>query len=657
VSEPVKILIAEDLEADFELARREIRRELPSSEFLRVETGPEFLAALFSFEPHLVISDYRMPRFDGLTALKLTLKHASCTPVIILTSASNEDIAVECMKAGAADYVIKEHLKRLGRAVLRALEERAERVERAKVEEALRESDTRLRELASNLDPVLFVLDFEGPEPCITYASPSRDRIFGAGRAPHTPAEWLAAVHPDDRGEAEEFLRRTVFGDGGAAETQHRITLPDGAVRWIRVKHTPIRAGDGHLRRVAGFAEDITARKEAEAGRAKLEAQLIQAQKMESVGRLAGGVAHDFNNMICVIMGYSQLILGRLQQNDPLSREIQEIEKAAGRARDITAQLLAFSRKQVIAPKVIDLNEHIAGTKRTLMRLVGEDIELDFRPGPDLWRIKFDASQLDQVLVNLAANARDAMPKGGRLAIATSNVPAGSPYSQRHAALAGRDCVLLSIADDGEGISEEVRAHIFEPFYTTKAAGKGTGLGLATVYGIVQQSEGAIDVESAPGHGATFRFLIPRHAGEAVAPPDRPDAPPARGQGAMLLVEDDAMVRKMTATMLKSMGYAVSAAATPEEALALAGARRFDLVLTDVVMPGMSGPDLLDRLHSTQPEVRVLYMSGYAPEAITRRGVLQEGDNFLQKPFSAAELNRKVREAMGISEKAPGTSA
>ena len=273
--------------------------------------------------------------------------------------------------------------------------------------------------------------------------------------------------------------------------------------------------------------------------------------------------------MICVIMGYAQLAKARLAPLDPLSADLDEIERAAGRARDITSQLLAFSRKQVTAPKVLDLNRHIEGTRGVLTRLVGEDVRLEFRPGPGLWTIKFDASQLDQILINLAANARDAMPDGGLLMLETENVPQQSPLLGRRPVLARGDYVRLSVSDSGQGMSEEVLEHAFEPFFTTKDVGKGTGLGLATVYGILRQSGAWIDVETAPGEGTTFHMLIPRHGDAQPAEAPAESGTVVRGSGSILLVEDDAMVRRMTAGMLQSMGYGVQAAALPEEALSM----------------------------------------------------------------------------------------
>ena len=533
---------------------------------------------------------------------------------------------------------------------MRALDERAAREEKRMVEAALRESDDRLRELAANLDSVLFVVDGESAPRRFSYVSPAFDATWGVGRdrLMKHPGLWMEAMHPDDREQAKaEFQQCTALAGG---DMEFRIVRPDGEVRWIRTRLSPVFA-KGKLLRVVGISDDITAWKAAEAERQRLESELSQAQKMESIGRLAGGVAHDFNNMICVIMGYAQLAKARLAPLDPLLSDLDEIERAAGRARDITSQLLAFSRKQVMAPKVLDLNQHIEAARGVLSRLVGEDIRIQFERGEGLWPVRFDASQLDQILVNLAANARDAMPQGGRLEIRTANLPAEDSSVCRRPALTPRDYVRLTVADSGVGMSEEVLQHAFEPFFTTKEVGKGTGLGLATVYGIIRQSGAWIDVDSRLGQGTTFHVLIPRHEGEAAPEAATVASTVARGSGSVLLVEDDPMVRRMTAGMLRSMGYSVVPAAAPDEALAVmrSQTRRFDLLLADVVMPGMSGPELREQIEVLQPGIPTLFVSGYAPEAVTRRGLSEDSAEFLQKPFSFDELSHKVRLAMARS--------
>jgi PAS domain S-box-containing protein len=423
----------------------------------------------------------------------------------------------------------------------------------------------------------------------------------------------------------------------GTFETVHR--RKDGTTFPVEITGTYLEfQGEGFS---FSFIHDITERKQ-------LEEQLLQAQKMEAIGRLAGGVAHDFNNMLTVILGYAELIKARLPYDDPMAKDVSEIQKAAGHSKDITRQLLAFSRKQMIAPKLVNLNELIANTKGTLSRLIGEDIDLRFYPAPDLWEIRFDPSQVDQILVNLAVNARDAMPGGGALAIETANVRLDEPYCQEHLDCAPGYYVLLGVSDDGVGMDKETLSHIFEPFFTTKEVGQGTGLGLATVYGIVKQNGGIINVYSEPGQGTTFKIYFPAvvQKDEVAAEVDEPAM--AAGSGTVLLVEDDDMVREMTATMLQAIGYTVQVAETASDALALCEKRdaRIDLLITDVVMPGMSGIELRGRVEAVRPGTKVLFTSGYTPSIMVQRGMLEEGRHFLQKPFSINHLARKVREAI-----------
>lgn len=630
MSEGPRILVSEDQATDFELERREIRRLLPEAVFQRVETRQAFLEALERFQPELVISDYRMPAFDGLTALRLTLEHAPGVPVVMVTGAINEDTAVECMKAGAADYVIKEHMKRLGPAVVRALEEKQERQRRREAEVALNESNERLRQLAESIDSVLFVLDLEDTGPRVSYLSPACERVFGVSREAvvRAPFAWMDNVRAEDRPAVEKGVSAMFSGQTGEVEIRYRAVSPP---RHIRLKAQTVKDENRLPVRVVGLVEDVTAETEAAEARTRLEGQLAQAQKMETVGRLAGGVAHDFNNMICVILGYAQLAQTRLQAPDRVRQDLGEIEKAAERARDITAQLLAFSRKQLTSPRVLELNEHVRATCKALARLIREDIELRFDPSPEPCHVRFDASQLDQVLVNLGVNARDAMPRGGTLELSLRCLD---------------DVAELRVRDTGVGMAPELIEHIFEPFFTTKETGKGTGLGLATVYGIVQQNGGRIEVQSKPGEGSTFVVRMPRARVEDGAAGARTKAGAETGTGRILLVEDDAQVRHMTAEILRELGYTVLEAHSASEALELGLGRDFELVVSDVVMPGLNGPELCARLREAKPELAVLFISGYAPEPHPGHEATLEGVRLLQKPFDRASLAREVRAAL-----------
>ena len=402
-------------------------------------------------------------------------------------------------------------------------------------------------------------------------------------------------------------------------------------------------------RQFACLFVDITARKRAEAEQEHLQTQLVQAQKMESIGRLAGGVAHDFNNLLGVILGYTELALEHANPVQPLYADLLEIQKAAQRSADLTRQLLAFARKQTIAPQVCDLNETVAGMLKLLRRLIGEPIALMWRPGSSLWPVKVDPAQIDQVLANLCVNARDAIAGVGQITIETGNASLDAAVCAQHAGWIPGEYVRLAVSDDGCGMDAETLAHLFEPFFTTKGVGRGTGLGLATLYGVVQQNRGFIHVSSAPGRGTTFTLYWPRHRDKgAPAALAGPAEPASRGHETVLLVEDEPALLHLGATMLEKLGYRVLAADTPGEAIRLAEehAGAIHLLMTDVVMPEMNGRDLARRLLSLYPNLKRLFMSGYTASVIAPHGVLDDGVHFLQKPFALQELAAKIRAAL-----------
>ncbi len=394
---------------------------------------------------------------------------------------------------------------------------------------------------------------------------------------------------------------------------------------------------------------DISDRVHAQETREKLEAQLNQARKMESVGRLAGGVAHDYNNMLSVIIGYTEMALDKTEADDPRRNDLDEVLGAAKRSADITRQLLAFARKQTISPKEIDLNETVEGMLKMLRRLIGEDINLAWRPGPGRMSVFMDPSQIDQILANLCVNARDAIGGVGKLTIETGRVRFDAEYCADHAGFIPGDFVMLAVSDDGCGMDKETLDNIFEPFFTTKGPGEGTGLGLATVYGIVKQNDGFINVYSEPGKGTSFKIYLPPHADEEepAKAPKTDEIPTGRGE-TVLIVEDEASILKLVKMVLERLGYHALAASTPEKAMALAEehARAIDLLITDVVMPEMNGRELAETLHAHYPDLKVLFMSGYTANVIAHRGVLEEGVNFIQKPISNRDLAVKVREAL-----------
>jgi two-component system, cell cycle sensor histidine kinase and response regulator CckA len=406
-----------------------------------------------------------------------------------------------------------------------------------------------------------------------------------------------------------------------------------------------VKNAEGIITHFVAVKEDITERR-------RLEDQLRQTQKMESVGQLAGGVAHDFNNMLGVILGHAELALKKTEAGDPRHQNLEAIQAAGRRSVEITRQLLAFARKQTIMPKILDLNTTVEGMLKLLGRLIGEDIDLQWLPEADLWPIKMDPSQIDQILANLCVNARDAIAGVGKICIETHKIVLDEAYCLQHTGFTPGGFVMLVVSDDGSGMDKETLNKIFEPFFTTKGLGKGTGLGLATIYGIVKQNSGFINVYSEPGYGSVFKIYLPRCVVNAELPfweEEKSNNCPPQGKETILLVEDDAAVLEMVKDVVLELGYTVLPAATPKEAVRLAGeqAGKIDLIITDLIMPEMTGRELEKHLTSLYPHLRCLYMSGYTNNVIAHQGVLGEGVNFIQKPFSQQDLAVKIRIALG----------
>jgi PAS domain S-box-containing protein len=470
----------------------------------------------------------------------------------------------------------------------------------------------------------------------------NQEEVLGRDDRALFPAEQAAAVMANDR---------LVMTRDQAVTFQEDLTTVDGQLTFLATKG-PLHDSEGTIIGMFGISRDISERRRAEEEKEKLQAQLLQAQKMESIGRLAGGVAHDFNNMLSVIIGHAELAKHRIHDRERVRASLEEINTAALRSADLTRQLLAFARKQIIIPKSLDLNETVSGMLKMLRRLIGEDIQLAWLPKAHLWPVRIDPSQVDQILANLAVNARDAISGGGSITIETANVVVDDAYCVTNSEAAPGSYVLLSFSDTGCGMAREVLDHLFEPFFTTKGVGAGTGLGLATVYGIVKQNGGFINVYSEPGMGTTFKIYLPQHSGVIEAQPvaDPPEAKRSQGE-TVLLVEDEAAIITVCRTILEELGYRVFAAHSPGEALRLAtthaGAIR--LLITDVVMPEMNGKELAERVSSIIPGIACLYMSGYTANVIAHHGVLDEGINFIQKPFSIHMLADKVRQALECS--------
>lgn len=457
----------------------------------------------------------------------------------------------------------------------------------------------------------------------------------------------LERVHPDDVVQVRASLAAAAQ-NAQPFKSDHRVLLPDGSERFLHGVGEVLCNERGETIRVIGTVQDVTEARRAALALQRSEEQLRQSQKMEAMGRLAGGVAHDFNNLLTVINGYSGMTLLQLEQTHPVRKNAEEIQKAAERAAALTGQLLAFSRKQVLQPRIIQLNQVVDGLEKMLRRLIGENIEFATVFDSNLGNVKADPGQIEQVIINLVVNARDAMPQGGKLTIRTANVSLDQTTQFRNRSLNIGEYVMLAVSDTGVGMTAEVQAHLFEPFFTTKGVGRGTGLGLATCYGIISQSEGDIRVYSEPNRGTTFKVYLPRTDAPAIQPLREPESNllPA-GNESVLVVEDDVSVRRLAVALLCECGYRVQEAGDGMSALQIINsAPTFDLVITDVIMPRMSGRELYDKLRATAPRTRVLFMSGYTDDALAQHGVLTPGLWFIEKPFSPARLARKVREVL-----------
>jgi PAS domain S-box-containing protein len=893
----LRILILEDVPTDAELMERELRKGGIKFSSKRVDTRKAFLKELRDFEPDLILGDYKLPSFDGLSALGIVQEKCPDVPFIFISGTIGEDLAIETLKRGATDYVLKDRLSRLAPAVNRALREVEERTERKQVEVALKESEKRFRTIFEGATDGILLADIETkkfytankiicemlgyslkeienlgvvdihPKEALSFVMEQFDKLV-RGEITKTAelpvkrkdgsvfyAEISSVLLKVDAGtylmgtfrditerkrtevvlqESEERYRRIVdnslmgigisrgnkvvfanpallrmfgyddlkefskipllnhvapasheliaarmekvaqgqpvpaefeydilckdgriktllassqhFTLGGATYTQttfqditerkrteetlreseerfrnlvetmkvglasidekgvltyvneHSCNMigysmdemigrptvdfyydeegrkaqeeifakrrkgmrdatpyevawrtKDGRKVYSILSPTPIFDAEGRYTGSFAIHTEITERKRAEEESEVLREQLRQSQKMEAIGRLAGGIAHDFNNLLTIIKGYSQLSLIELKEDSPLKGNIEQIHRATDRAADLVRQLLAFSRRQILEMKVLDLNTTLANLHNMLRRLIGEDIELITVLAEDLGRVKTDLGWIEQAIMNLVVNAKDAMPKGGKLIIETANVELDEAYARAHVAVTSGRYVMIAVSDTGAGMTPEVRERLFEPFFSTKEKDKGTGLGLSTVYGIVKQSGGNIWVYSEPGEGSTFKVYLPRvyepleEQREKVLGDEL-----LRGSETILLVEDEENVRKLALRVLERQGYKVLAARDGEDALLVCEQFKdpIHLMLTDVVMPGMSGHELAKRLKSLHPKMKVLYMSGYTDNAIVLHGVLVEGVNYIQKPFTVDALTKKVREVL-----------
>jgi PAS domain S-box-containing protein len=513
-------------------------------------------------------------------------------------------------------------------------------LEQARQRSALDLQQMLLRKVIDTAPSLIFVKDWDGHFILANRAAAeiygtSVEDLIGKTDADFNPnAEEVARFLEDDRQVMDTQKPKLI--------TEEPVTNPTtGITSWFQTIKVPLTLPGNLHHLVLGIGTDISQRR-------GLEEQLRQSQKIEAIGRLAGGIAHDFNNVLTAILGYSQILLSDMGADDPRREDMQEIERAAERAAALTRQLLAFSRRQVLQPQILNLNELVGNLDNFIRRLIGEDIDLRTRLAPDLWMVSADAGQIEQVVMNLAVNSRDAMPAGGKLTIETANVPLDQEYARHHIAIVPGDYVMVAVSDTGMGMDEETRNRLFEPFFTTKGPGKGTGLGLSTVYGIVKQSGGNIWVYSEPGRGSTFKIYFPRSSGTAVESGAKVKPTTTRGTETVLLTEDEDGVRQLASKVLRGLGYVVLEARSGREAVSVTEAftGNIHLLLTDVVMPEFSGSELAQRIGVMRPGIKVLYMSGYTNEAIIHHGVLASNIAYLQKPFTPDVLARKVREVL-----------
>jgi len=551
--------------------------------------------------PAVALVDLKLPDMDGIELIGKLREITAMTEIVILTGNASIDSAVRALREHSNDYLVKPVQPD---QLVGTIERASERWQRRRAEVAMLESQERLRLIFDHVGDALFIAEDSG-------------HIIDANPAACVLSE-----------QSLDSLRLLTISD----------VLPENNGKVLDVRSAAFAPGV-----LVYTVRDLTPQR-------KLEDQLLQAQKMEAVGQLAGGVAHDFNNLLTVIMSYSSLLLADLGANDAVRSDIQEISDAAERAAALTRQLLAFSRKQVLQMRAVNVNAVVTNVETMLRRLIGEDISLSTHLDSDVALINADPGQLEQVLINLAVNARDAMPGGGALTITTDNAELSNEHGERHLGAAPGKYVMLAVTDTGSGMTRDVQQHLFEPFYTTKGPGKGTGLGLATVHGIVKQCGGDVYVYSELDHGTTFKVYFPRLANVAdeieILVENNPVA--SRGTETLLLAEDDESIRALGARVLGSLGYNVLVARTGREALRIVAEYKgtIDLIATDVVMPEMNGSQLVEKVLEARPEIRVLFMSGYTDDEVMRRGVIDGQTAFLQKPFTPDMLARKVREVL-----------
>jgi two-component system cell cycle sensor histidine kinase/response regulator CckA len=642
----LRVLYVEDNPLDVALITRNLQRAGYRLSLEPVDKPQLFRERIGQGDYDIIICDFDLNHWTAIDALEILRDSGKDVPLVVVSGSLLDESAVECIKLGATDYVLKDRLARLPSAIRRALEAKAARDKQRKAESDLRQSAEQYQTLFEGNPNPIWVFDARNEDILAVNDAAVRDYGYSSEEFLQMTIGdlWIREEIPLNLGVLAAGVSH-VNQTGPVALLKHR--KKNGDLIDVEVNGNPLKFQGCSARLLQ--AVDVTERN-------SLQAQLLQSQKMESLGRLAGGVAHDLNNLMGVVLGYAEITLESLGQTSPLHRNVEAIQKAADTAVSVVRQLLAFSRKQIQQPQMLSLNHIVRDMEELLRRLIGEDMRLSIVTESDLGTVKVDPVQIEQVIMNLAVNARDAMPQGGQLTIRTSNVgPDVAGPGHRFGCPIGMH-VMLEVSDAGCGMDEATLTRIFEPFFTTKEPGKGTGLGLATVYGIVKQSGGTISVQSELGHGTTFRICLPRVEG---APQQhnglKKSGEIPGGSETILLVEDAGPLREVVQRFLKQGGYTVIEA--EDSTAALAAAREhtglIHLLLTDVVMPGLSGPQLAQELRKSYPNLLILYMSGYTDEALGHHGVLEEGIALLDKPFTRGALLRKLRQLLDPVESSP----